>query len=250
MSTIATLSATEMRLVSRELGVMLFSFVFPTLLMLVLAGVFANDSADVYGGASGTDYYLAAYLGIPMAATAFVGLPVMLATYRERGVLRRFAAFGVNTGQVVTAQVLVCFVLAVLGSVVEMAVAAPVYGLPSVDSAAALAVYYLVGAATLLLLGAALGLAARTARAASALGLMVFFPMWVLGGGGPPPGVMTGVMEHISDVLPLWHLTAGIRGAWLTGDGFAVEHLGVLGCWLTVGVVLVMLLLRRGVTGR
>jgi len=248
MSTLATLSGTELRLAGRELSVMLFSFVFPTLLMLVLAGVFAGDSGAIYGGASGTDYYLAAYLAIPVAATAFVGLPTMLATYRERGVLRRFAAFGVTPLRVMTAQTLACFVLAVLGSAVEMAVAAAVYGLPSSENIAAIVAFYLLGAATLLLLGAVLGLLARNARAASALGLMVFFPMWILGGGGPPTGVMTDTMRRIADVLPLSHMTAGLRGAWLAGDGFAAEHLLALGGWLAAGVVLLVLLLRRAVS--
>src|SRR5699024_6374513 len=150
--------------------------------------------------------------------------------------------------QVIAAQTLVCFVLAVLGSVVEMAAAAAVYGLPNSENIVAIVVFYLLGAVTLLSLGAVLGVLARTARAASALGLMVFFPMWILGGGGPPAGVMTDAMRRIADVLPLSHMTAGLRGAWLAGDGFAAEHLLALGGWLAAGVVLLVLLFRRVVS--
>ncbi|MGH3499488.1 MAG: ABC transporter permease [Nocardioidaceae bacterium] len=245
MSTVGALAGTEARLLSREWGAMVFGFVFPTLFMLVLAGVFANDDPSTYGGVSGTDYYLSAYAGVPVGAMAFVGLPVMLASYRERGVLRRFDAFGVSTVRVVAAQVLVTFGMAVLGTVVEMAVALPLYGLPPIDNVPATLVGYVMGAATMLSLGAALGLAAKTARSASALGMVVFLPMWLLGGGGPPQSVMTGAMQQISDVLPLWHTTVAIRQPWLFDAGFGHHHILALTIWLAVGLAAIALLLRR-----
>ena len=39
--------------------------------------------------------------------------------------------------------------------------------------------------------------------------------MFLLGGGGPPRQVMTGVMSTLSDVLPLSHIVGGLRLAWL-----------------------------------
>jgi ABC-2 type transport system permease protein len=58
------------------------------------------------------------------------------------------------------------------------------------------------GTLTLVMLGIAVGLAAPTARAAQAIGLLAFFPLYLLGGGGPPKGAMTGAMQSISDALP------------------------------------------------
>ena len=52
-------------------------------------------------------------------------------------------------------------------------------------------------------------------RAAAALGNLLFVPMFLLGGGGPPREVMTGPMQTLSDVLPLTHVVGGIRQAWL-----------------------------------
>lgn len=39
--------------------------------------------------------------------------------------------------------------------------------------------------------------------------------MFLLGGGGPPRAVMTGVMQSVSDVLPLSHVIGGLRRSWL-----------------------------------
>lgn len=243
-STATILAGTEVKLLTREWSAMVFAFVFPPLMMLVLAGVFAGDPDPVYGGVSGSDYYVAAYIGVPLGALSLIGLPVMLASYRERGVLRRFDAFGVPTRSVVVAQALVTSGMVVLGALLVVATAAPIYGVPAVEDPARVAVGFLAGMATMVTLGVALGLAAPNARAAQALGMLAFLPMWLLGGGGPPRAVMTDAMQGVSDLLPMWHTTAAIRAPWL-GTGDAGGHLLALGLWLVVGLLAVGLLLRR-----
>jgi ABC-2 type transport system permease protein len=54
-----------------------------------------------------------------------------------------------------------------------------------------------------------------SSRAAAAFGNLLFVPMFLLGGGGPPREVMTGAMQTISDVLPLSHIIGGLRLSWL-----------------------------------
>jgi len=244
LTSLPTLAFAEARLLTREWAAMVFAFVFPPLMMVVLAGVFGSEPDVAYGGATGTDYYIAAYIGVPLGALSLVGLPVMLASYRERGVLRRFEAFGVPTLTVVLAQAAVTAVLVVLGAALVLAVAAPVYGIPAVQDLWGVAAGFAGGAVTMITLGVALGLAAPTARAAQALGLLVFMPMWLLGGGGPPRTVMTSAMQGVTDVMPLWHTTAGIRAPWL-GTGEVGSHLVPLAAWFAFGLLAVVVLVRR-----
>ncbi len=244
LTTLPALAVTEARLLSREWAAMVFAFVFPPLMMVVLAGVFGSDPDPAYGGASGTEHYVAAYIGVPLGALSLVGLPVMLASYRERGVLRRFEAFGVSTLAVVLAQAVVTAALVVLGAVLVLAVAAPIYGVPTVEAPWQVLTGFGAGMVTMITLGIALGLAAPTARAAQALGLLVFMPMWLLGGGGPPRSVMTSAMQSITDVMPLWHATSAIRAPWL-GTGDVGDHLLPLVVWFASGIAAVAVLLRR-----
>lgn len=239
-----TMTGLEARLLTREWAPMLFAFIFPPMMMLVLAGVFASDEGPEFLGLSGTDYYIAAYLAVPMAAVALIGLPVALAGYRERGVLRRLVASGLSTGTVIGAQVIVTALLLVLGAGLVLAVAAPVYGLPEMQNLAGVVGSFVLGAALLLVLGVVLGLLVSTARSAQALGLLLFMPMWLLGGGGPPPGVMTGPMQTVSDFLPLTPVTEGVRESWLRGGDIG-EPLLQMTAWLVGGLVLVAVLLRR-----
>jgi ABC-2 type transport system permease protein len=47
------------------------------------------------------------------------------------------------------------------------------------------------------------------------VGLLLFFPSFLLGAGGPPPDVMGSVVRHIAGPLPLTLLTNAVRGPWL-----------------------------------
>ena len=244
MSALAALTRTEARLLSREWAAMVFAFVFPPATLLVLAGSFGDTPDEAFGHVKPSDFYVTGYLAVPLGALALIGLPVVLAAYRERDVLRRFSAFGVRTVDVVTAQALVTAALVVVAAVVVAAVAAPTYGVPPIEDPLAVTAGFLLGTATLVTLGVALGLAVRTARAAQAMGLLAFFPMWLLSGGGPPPDVMSDPMRRIADVLPLTHAVAAIRDPWL-GSGGVGTHLVVLGLWLTAGLTVTAHLVRR-----
>jgi ABC-2 type transport system permease protein len=249
MSTMTALAATELRLYVRDWGMLVFAFVFPPLMMLILAGVFAGEGNDaIYGATDGTDFYITSYLGVPLASVALTGLPVMLAGYRELGVLRRFQASGVGRVRVVLAQAAVSLAAVLAGAVAVLLTAAPVYGVPAVARPVGVAAVLLLGSATMLTLGIALGLAARTVRVANAAGMLVFFPMFILGGGGPPAGVMTPTMRDIADVLPLTHVTQGLREAWLY-DRDPGHELWWLAGWWVVALLLVVVAARRGRAG-
>jgi ABC-2 type transport system permease protein len=242
------LVGTEFRLLSREWAAMVFAFVFPPLLMLILGGVFGSEPSPEYGGVTPAEYYVADYLAVPLGALALIGLPVMLASYRERGVLRRFSAFGVPVWQVVAAQAIVTAVLVLLGAGIVLAAAAPTYGVPAVQDGTAVLAGFAVGSLTMIALGAVLGLIAPTARAAQALGLLAFFPMWLLGAGGPPRPVMPEVMGRIADVLPLGRVAAAVREPWL-GTGSSGADLAVVAAWLVgAAIILGALLARRAGT--
>lgn len=246
LRTLAAVTSLEARLLVREWGTMLFAFVFPPMMMLVLAGVFANDGGEEYGGAAdATDYYIAAYLAVPLAALALIGLPTVLAGYRERGVIRRFEASGLSLASIVGAQALVTTGLVALGAGLVVGLAAPVYGLPEeMHDPVGVGLALALGTAAMLSLGAVLGLVAPTARSAQALGLLLFMPMWLLGGGGPPPEVMTEPMRAVSDVLPMTHVTSAIRDAWLGTGDTGTALLTTLG-WTVGGLLTCGYLLRR-----
>lgn len=244
MSSMILIAGTELRLMTREWAAMVFAFAFPALLMLILAGVFGTEASPEYGGVTPAAYYVADYVVVPLGALALIGLPVMIASYRERSILRRFEAAGVPAATVVSAQALVTCAMVLLGAIVVLLVAAPTYGVPAVQDGLGVLAGFVVGTATMISVGVMLGLLARTARSAQALGLLAFFPMWLLGAGGPPRPVMPDVMARLSDFLPLGHAAAAIREPWLD-TGSTTGNLLALGIWLVLTGTAVVVLLRR-----
>lgn len=245
MSTLTALTGTELRLMTREWAAMLFAFVFPALMLVVLAGAFGTEPDEEFSGASPADYYVTAYIGIPIGALALIGLPVMIASYRERDILRRFEAFGVPTGFVLAAQAIVSSVLMLAGAATVLLVAAPTYGVPAPAHPEVVAGGLVLGIMTMTALGTAIGLVAPTARAAQALGLLLFLPMWLLGGGGPPRDAMSAPMAQVADLLPLTQVTAIIRKPWLFESASVRSDLLVLALWLAISLGFAALLLRR-----
>jgi ABC-2 type transport system permease protein len=215
MKTVLKLVRTELRLVLREPLVLAFVFAFPIVTVLVIAGSFGADDAHSFANVDPSQWYVASYLAVVIAAIGLVMVPVHLAGYRERGVLRRFAAAGFPRWSFAAAQLIVGVILTLVASAVLLVVAGLVYGLPPVHSPVTTAAAVVLGAVAFTSVGLLLGAVVGTARAAQGVGLLVFFPSFLLGGGGPPPDAMSSAMRQIARFLPLTHVTLAIRQPWL-----------------------------------
>jgi ABC-2 type transport system permease protein len=227
----------EVKLFAREPIAVVFAFAFPLVVLLVLAGAFGSEPDSNFGGFAGIDYYVPGYLAVVIASIGLIGLPVHLASLRERGVVRRLRASSVSVGDVFGAQLAVNVAMALLGGAVLLVAAGLIYDVHGPESAAGVALAFAVGALAFVALGFLLGSLAPTARAAQAIGLVLFFPMWLLSGAGPPRAVMTDTMRELSDVLPLTHVVTGIQRPWL-GTGSNVSDLVVLSILFVVVVTL------------
>lgn len=238
------ITVSELRLNTREFSLLVLGFAFPPLMFLVLAGVFASESGAEFAGQNGAHFYVVSYLAVPAASLALTGLPVQLAAHRERGVLKRYAASGVHPLQVVSAQAVVALVTMVVGAGVVFAVAAATHDIPEVRDPGTVAGVLVLGTLMLLSLGIVIGLATTSVRVANAVGLLVFFPVFLLGGGGPPPGVMPQSMQDIAALLPLTPVTSGLRNAWLTGSPVGEDVRAILVWWAVAAVAVAGLSLR------
>jgi len=237
-SAVRRLVAAELRLVVRDPLTLTFVLAFPIVTMLVIGGSFSGSDREGFGGAEPSQWYVASYFTVVVAATGLVMLPVHIASYRERGVLRRFAAAGFPRWSFAASQLVVGLLTVAVAAVVLLLVAAPVYGIPEVHDLGRVVAGTLVGSLAFVALGVLLGTVLPSARSAQAVGLLLFFPSFLLGGGGPPPSAMSQTLQDISQVLPLTLVTQSIRDPWLglgdaTGSLLAVTAIAALGLVLS-----------------
>ena len=214
MRSLLRLAATELKLFVREPMVLTFVFAFPVLTVLILGGVFDDDDPN-FEGALPSDYYIAAYIGVVIAAIGLVMLPVHLASYRERGVLRRFDVSRYPRWALPAAWILMAMAITAVAVAVLLATGQLAYGLPEPDDPLAVALGTLLGAFTFISIGIALGMALPSARSAQGLGMLLFFPFFLLGGAGPPPDAMGDPMRTIANAVPLTHVVRSIQEPWL-----------------------------------
>jgi ABC-2 type transport system permease protein len=220
------LAATEMKLFLREPMVLTFVFAFPVLTVLVLGGVFDEDD-PAFEGALPSDYYIAAYIGVVISAIGLVMLPVHLASYRERGVLRRFDVSHYPRWALPAAWTLVAMTVTVAAIAVLLVTGHLVYGLPEPHDLLGVALGTVLGAFAFISIGITLGMALPTARSAQGLGMLLFFPFFLLGGAGPPPDAMGNPMSTIANAVPLTHVVRSIQEPWLD-LGTPTDHVAAL----------------------
>ena len=237
MNTIGRLVRTELKLMVREPMTFVFVFAFPVVTMLVIGGAFGTRPNPGFDNTNPAHWYVASYLTVVIAAVGLVMLPVHLASYRERGVLRRFATAGFPRWSFALAQLVVGLVTTAVACALLLAVAAPVYGLPALHDGWRVGIALAFGAVGFVSLGVLLGTLLPSARSAQAVGLLLFFPSFLLGAGGPPPDVMGSAVRHVADPLPLTLLTNAVRGPWLGLGPATGSLLGLIGLTVAFTVV-------------
>lgn len=218
------LVAAELKLMTRDPMTLTFVFAFPVVSMLIIGGAFGQTPDPAFDHIDPAHWYVASYLTVLIAATGLVTLPVHIATYRERGVLRRFAAAGFPRWSFFTAQLVTGLLTIAVAGAVLLAVAEPVYGVPPIAHWWPVALGLAAGSVGFVSLGVLLGSLLRSARSAQAVGQLLFVPSFLLGSGGPPPNVMGAVLRHIAEYLPLTLVTQAVRQPWL-GIGSATGQL-------------------------
>jgi ABC-2 type transport system permease protein len=231
-SAVGRLVRAELRLMMRDPLVLTFVVAFPIVTMLIIGGAFGTQPDRAFDFVNPAHWYVASYLTVVIAAMGLVMLPVHLASYRERGVLRRFAAAGFPRWSFPVSQLIVGLATTAVSCALLLAVAAPVYGIPPLHAWWRVAAALALGSIAFVSLGVVLGSVLPSARSAQAVGLLILFPSFLLGAGGPPPHVMGAAVRQVAGPLPLTLLTNAVREPWLgigsaTGSLIAVAALAV-----------------------
>jgi ABC-2 type transport system permease protein len=225
----------ETKLFVREPLTVIFTFAFPFFMLVVLAGVFGNEidagspeDLEAWANVGPVDYYAPSYVALVVLSVGVIALPLRLATYRERGVLRRFRAAGFPLYSVLGSQVLVAIGLVIIGGVAIAIASRLFYGALLPESWLGVVAAFALAVACFSALGIALGAVLPSARAAQGAGIILFFVMMMIGGAGPPRGVLTDPMRWMSNPLPFTHAVLTMQDPWLRGewDGIASAFVG------------------------
>ncbi|GGP18684.1 ABC transporter permease [Nonomuraea glycinis] len=207
MTALAKLTSVELKLLVREPGAM-FALLIP-LFILVVFGSSIEPGDTVL---------------VPMSLAIAVGLvglylmPTTLATYRERGILRRLSTTPVRPGSMLVVQLILQLVLVVAACGLLLTVAGTVLGAHLPDAALPALVTFLLGTAALFAIGLLIAALAPNGRAANGIGVLLYFPMAFLAGLMQPVDQMPAILASIGRYTPLGAFRQALQDVWAGGS--------------------------------
>jgi ABC-2 type transport system permease protein len=224
-SAFRTLVRTEARLLVREVVPLLWGVGFPMVLLCVM-GEFSHGPDKSLGGFSLVASYEPVLIAFTIATFALQGLPVVLAGYRERGILRRLNATPVGAGRLLGAQLTVNIAISLVATIGILVVGDAAFGVRLPGQPVGFILALVLTATAMLTLGLLVASLARTGRVAGAVGTMLFLPLMFFAGLWMPQATMPAALRRAGDDTPLGAavsaLQHGMSGQWPPAVGLAV----------------------------
>ena len=214
MHAFVKLSVNELRLMLCEPMLAFFGLAFPALLAVILGSIpdFREANPDL-GGLRVIDLYVPILLTMVLAMLAFNGIPPVLATYRERGVLKRLATTPASPLMLVGAQLTMTFVMALVSAGLVMLVGKFAFDVPFPSHPLLYLLAFLLCAGAVFAIGVFVAAVAPSGKAANGIGSALFFPMMFFAGLWTPREVMPDLLQRIGEVTPLGAGQAAMQAA-------------------------------------
>src|SRR5215472_2338497 len=198
------LTLMELKLFLREPMAVFFAVLFPALLVGILGSVPSfREPSPALGGLRVVDLYVPIAVTFVVVMLALNVAPTALATYRERGVLRRLATTPVRPAALLTAQMAMGLVTAVVAVLLVLATGRLAFGVALPRQPGGYALAFALAAAAMFAIGMLLAAVAPSARSAQGLGSLLIFPVMFFAGLWVPRAVMPVALRHVSDFTPL-----------------------------------------------
>ena len=236
MSALLKMVKVETKLFLRDSATVTFGVLFPTGLLLGMGAIPAlRESTPDTGGLRFIDIWAPTALVFGMVMIAVQHVPAVIATYRERGILRRLSTTPAHPRRVLLAQMMVAFASVVVSAGVMIVLAWAVLDVAPPERPLEFVVAAIVGYAALLGLGLISAAVVRTSSAANQVGTLLFVALMFFGGAFLPRVLMPDLLRELGEFISpgLQALTA----AWSTEAGEITATAGGQPFWLQIAIM-------------
>ena len=223
----------EARLFRREAGALFWTLGFPPLLLVILGSIRSFRKFDAGLGMRVIDVYVPTLVLVALIVTGLQAMPPVLTGYRERGILRRMSLTPVRPSELLIAQMGLNGAAGVLSALVCLTIGWLAFDVQLPKQAFGYALAFLLTVTTALALGALISALAPTARLATGIGTLVFFPSLFSAGLWAPVQSMPHTLREIVVLLPFGAASQALEQA-AAGHWPDWSHLGVLIAWAAV----------------
>jgi ABC-2 type transport system permease protein len=211
MTGLRKLLATEAKLMLREAG-WVFTAGIPVFVLVVFGLVPAGAGADA--GGAGLELLVAMTMAINLGLVALYMVPTTLATYRERGILRRLSTTPVHPATLLTVQLVLQLALALASAALLVVVARVAFDVALPRGVPALLGVYALGTVAMFAVGLLIAAVAPSGRLANGIGVLLYFPSAFLAGLMLPKDLMPAALARAGEFTPLGALRQSLLDAW------------------------------------
>ena len=186
------------------------------------------------------DFLMPGVIGMAIMQLGLFSVAFSFVTMKREGVLRRLLATPLDPTSLLIAQVITRLMVVIIQTVILAAVAVLLFGAEFAGNFFAVLLAAAMGGAVFLAMGFAVSGWARTEQQAAPLANIVSLPMMFLSGVFFSRDVLPGILQRITDYLPLTYLVEAIRGMTVEGDTILMQWPNFLGLavWLVVAFVI------------
>ena len=224
----------EFRLNVREPTALVVGLGMPVLLIVVFGSIPTFQTAqDALGGLSPLDLYGPILTVFTLSVLALNSLPLRLATYRELGFLRRLAVTPAQPWRLLLAQLIVQAAVAVAAIALILGIGATAYHLRLPGSIPGLVITLVLTAAAVFPIGLLIASSAPTAKAAGAIGSILFFVLAFSSGLWWPLPLMPALLRAVVEKTPTGAAVQALNDT-IAGNFPGLTPLAVLAAYAVV----------------
>lgn len=229
MKTFMKLLKTELKLNIRNMNMVIFAVFMPIIVLVILGFIYQTKPAFEGAGYTFLEQSMSAVCTISICASGLMGLPLVVAGYRERKILKRFRVTPISPVMLLGVEFTIYVLYALVSMVLLFPIAAMFWGVTLHGNWLAFIGSWILTLISTLSIGMMVGGIAKNEKMASVIASALYFPMLIFSGATVPYEVMPSVMQKIVSLFPL---TQGIQLMKTTFLGEPIANV-----WLPVTVM-------------
>lgn len=197
----------EQKLGFRSVDSLLFGVAMPVGILILIAAIAGGKTA----GDSGFNYLQSAFaslIAVGICATAFMGMPLVIADYRDKKILKHFFVTPCSPMLILMAVSVSCMLTSVLSAIAVAVTSVLVFGYQMSGSIVSFIGAWFLTMISMYSIGFLIASLCKTVKTANVVTSAVYFPMLFLSGASIPYELFPKGLQRAADILPL---TQGIK---------------------------------------
>ncbi len=221
MKSFKTLFKTELKLSLRGMDMFIFSICMPIIAIVILGVIFGNKPA--FSGANYTffEQSFSAVSTIAICAGGVMGLPLVIADYRNKKILKRFKVTPIKPSVLLLVQLSIYALYSIVSLILLYLVSSLFFNYTMQGSVILFLGSYLLVMISIFSIGLVIGGVSPNMKMASVIASLVYFPMLIFSGATIPYEIMPQSLQSLANIFPL---TQGIKFLKAASLGTSIEQ--------------------------